>query len=309
MSCVLYLFRIMKTRICCAIVSLLAVASSMNAQTKVTFETDFKNVSLEKNMTRIVGATEDVNLKINFESSDREKAWAEICKAPNRRGLNALHFQFRDVNVLDENGNEKKGRIQNEFGAAAGFRHFVNEVDVFLPEEMRHLLDYSGKIGWFTLQEYWNDVYNAPDGKVFRMTIGMLKDKGAGKDLYFNLRSEDNYGDGWVRINDFHNDRWKIPFGKWFTIRTEITEGGPNTGRFKVQVRKKGSLRWVTIFDEQMQTWSSKYNDGVLTPDGINSLQMLKFYTSKEVINFMAENGHTLDIYFTNWKFKGIKYE
>ena len=276
------------------------------AQRSVVINTDFSGVTLKKNMTRIVGI-DTLNLTINYEGKDRTKAWAEVCDAPNRKDKKALHFQFKSPNVLTDRGEEIKGRIQNELKFIPGFKNIVNEVDIFFPMHMSYLKSYPEAIHFLTLQEYWNDAYNRQFDKVFRMTVGMNKDKGVGKDLYLELRCADRKQDAFHYTLKSWLKSWNIPFGKWFTLRTEIEEGNVENGRFKLMVKMLGDSDWIVIFDGVLQTQSSEYNDGILKPDGINSFQVFKFYTSKDIINYMKDKGLTMDVYYSNWRFKGTR--
>jgi hypothetical protein len=131
------------------------------------------------------------------------------------------------------------------------------------------------------------------------MGIGIGKETGSGKDLFFSVNSEDA---GFNEIWNATNANIRVPVGKWFTMDYYILEGNDRTGRFYLAITPDGEEKQI-ICDVRNFT----HNTYDPAPNGLMAYNPMKLYTSKELVAFMKENGKTLQIYwddFRLWKGK-----
>lgn len=297
----------------------LGLANITLAQTNFHFASDFDNVKLDKNAKKFISLEDSLNIESNlaahkekshgkfwifYETVDLTKAKAEIVDAPLRNETKALHFHINEPNVI-KNGNVEKARVQMQFLKEPGFKSFVNEVSVFLPKKMQVINDIPKPIKRFTLQEYWNDPVTL-EGSVFTIKVGMEK-KTNGK-MYMRLSSRDYYDSKFHEVDYFKNEDWLVPFGVWFSLKTEIVEGDEYTGHVKLSVKKQSDDDYTVLIDTTARTMSRVYALKQKEPHGFTSLHALKLYTSKELVEWMRELNTPLDVYYSNWKFEGVTY-
>lgn len=284
------------------------------ANDTVSFFFDFSRTELDESRTMFV--SEDFagwndkgkqgKINLNYcAKSDFSKAYAEIADAPLLNGQRALHYVVHEPNNLDSLSRPLKGRVQNEFNVKKGFRSFVNEVDVLFPQSMNKIKEFDDAMSFFSLQEYWNDTHGKESS--FKITLRISKAKGLGQDLFLLLTADDNYKIGRHRVASFRDSSWAIPFGEWFSIRTEIVEGTGDLGWVRVSVKKKHDELWNVVFDEDIQTKSSAYIGTGKESKGFRSLQSLKFYMTKVLVEFFKKENVPLEVYYTNWKFIGLR--
>lgn len=289
------------------------------AQSNFHFASNFDNVKL-KNSLNFISMSDDNNLESNlaahtsklhgkfsiyYETIDLKKARAEIVDAPLQDGIKALHYHINEANVI-KNGKVEKSRIQMEFKKEPGFKSFASEVDVFFPKEMEIINDIRKPIKRFGMQEYWNDPVNLR-GTTFSISVGMVK-KYDGK-MHLKLSSRDYYDSKFHSVDYFENEDWLVPFGEWFSLKTEIVEGDEYTGHVKLSVKKQSDDDYTVLIDTTARTMSRVYASKQKEPHGFTSLHALKLYTSKELVEWMRELNNTpLDVYYSNWKFDGVTY-
>ena len=297
-----------------------ASVRKQNRQEQI-FELSFEGVNLYGS-NRLEGLDAKTGLNASFYNREKRiiniqgtegKAWAEIVKAPRRKG-NALHFIAVKPNDKDVAG--EKLRVT---GSISGLNavEVVNSVDIYVPRSWKALTKIEPGFTWLTVQEYWCATAGIPvEGEPqFRMTLGMLKKAGKGNKLYFDLKVQDlettKQADGsWkekyttlYKLDDRESKRFEIPFGKWFNLRTEIVVGDSKSGHFRlVATDHKG--RETVIFDEVCQTAASGYFKPGAKQPLYKSEAPLKLYTSAKMLQYMK--GKPLEIYYDNWKYKAI---
>ena len=170
---------------------------------------------------------------------------------------------------------------------------------------MAILDDYPKEINWLTVQELWNDPVNKK-GTTFRIRIGLQKSKKG--HLHFVVSTQDYHDGKYWPIAKFDNDNVLIPFGRWFTLRTEIKEGNSETGQISLAVKENNEKEMKSLYDETTQTMASVFCTGNFDPHGFTSLHLMKLYTSSQLTKWMHNRGLPLEMYFTNWKFSGVTY-
>ena len=132
----------------------------------VVFDISFEGINLTESF-KLEGVDIETQLNASYYSCEKHiidiqgsnnKAWAEIAKAPKRKGQ-ALHFIAVSANDRDIAG--EKIRLT---GSVSGLKAtaIINSVDIYLPRSMKALTKHSGAITWLTVQEYWCAVAGPP---------------------------------------------------------------------------------------------------------------------------------------------------
>ncbi len=231
----------------------------------------------------------------NYTGGEKSKRYAEIIDDPTNPGNNkVLHFWLGDYWTASEN--EEKARIQLEFHQInGGYKEFYQSVRVYLTEDFNVLKNYPGNIGWLTISEFWNNEWwDANEKYGFRVTLGIGKATGTGKDLHFIVNAENT---NFIEIWNADNPNVKVPVGKWFTMEYHFKEGNRDTGRFYMAITPDGEEKQV-ICDVHNFT----HNTTDPAPDGVTAYNPLKLYTSKEIVNHMKQQGKVLQIYWDDLK-------
>lgn len=251
---------------------------------------------------------------INFTCSYGE-AWPELVPSQDNPSNKVLYFRVDNAN--EHNSKHHKVRISCNVRKVPA-TSFTNTVDVLIPIEWAVLQDYENGIDWLTQQEYWCSSAGTPrEGyPQFRMTVGMLKNRGKGKKLYYYLKCQDLFTtvnhDGSLdekyvtlyEVDHRKDEFFPIPLGEWFNVRTEVISGDKETGHFKMTVTTANGKQYV-IFDEICPTHATGYDEPDANEALYTSLSPLKLYTSSKILEFFQQNNKSFGVYYDNWSFIG----
>jgi hypothetical protein len=243
------------------------------------------------------------NFNLQYQGGDSTMRFAKIIAEPGNRDNHVLQFWLDQPNV-----NGQKGRIQGNLYGNNGLYEFYQSERIFLTDDFNAIKNYPDKISWLTIAEFWNNItwsQTVPYG--FRITLGLGKPVSSPSDLYFILDAQDCqlFPDGsqkYTTIWSETNQTMKVPIGKWFTLEYYYKEGDARDGRFYLAITPEAGLKYV-IFDLTKIT----HNTEDPKPDGVGDFNPIKLYTSKGLINYMKDQGKTLQIYwddFRLWKDK-----
>lgn len=238
------------------------------------------------------------NFNLQYQGGDTTMRYAKIIPEPGNPGNHVLHFWLNEPNVEGS-----KGRIQANLYGNKGMKEFYQSERIFLHSDFNTVRTFPDKISWLTIAEFWNNItwsQTVPYG--FRITLGIGKPVATESDLYFILDGQDcqlfpdnsqKYTTLWSRTNTTS----KVPIGKWFTLEYYYREGDANTGKFYMAIQPDGEPKQV-IFDLTAITHNTKDPQ----PDGVTDFNPVKLYTSKQLINYMKNQGKTLQIYWDDFK-------
>ncbi len=166
---------------------------------------------------------------------------------------------------------------------------------MYLTDDFNALTSWEKGFNWLTISEFWNNEWWVSGEKYgFRISIGISKEAGAGKNLYFGVDSQDM---GFVEVWNASNKNVKVPVGKWFTMEYYFKEGNDKTGRFYMAITPEGEQKQVVC-----DVHNFTHNTEDPAPDGMTAYNPVKLYTSKELVDFMKSNGKTLQIYWDDLK-------
>jgi hypothetical protein len=238
------------------------------------------------------------NFNLQYQGGDSAMRYAKIIPEPGNAGNHVLHFWLDKPNVEG-----KKGRIQANLYGNKGMKEFYQSERIFLHDDFNSVRTFPNKISWLTIAEFWNNItwsQTVPYG--FRITLGIGKPTAAESDLFFIIDGQDCqlFEDGsqkYTTLWSDTNNRVKVPIGKWFTLEYYYKEGNAEEGRFYMAIQRDGGEKEV-IFDLKRITHNTKDP----APDGVTDFNPIKLYTSKQLIDYMQNQGKTLQIYWDDFK-------
>ncbi len=237
----------------------------------------------------------EINLiYFNYAGGDESKRHVKIIDDPTNPGNNkVLHYRAGDY-WLNSGEGEEKTRIQLElYRIKGGYKEFFQSVRVYLTDDFNYLKKWQKSFNWLTIAEFWNnESWEKEYG--FRISVGIWKEAGANKDLYFSVGAEDV---GFKAVWHVNNDQVKVPVEKWFTINYHYKEGNKDTGRFYMSIKPDGEAEQVVC-----DVYDFTHNTQDPNPDGVTAYNPLKLYTSKELITFMKSQDKALQIYWDDFK-------
>lgn len=231
---------------------------------------------------------------IQYQGGTPKDRIARIVTDPTDPDNRVLHFWLKNPNVSIKKKNEKKGRIQANIYKNRNIYQMRQRCRVFLPKKDFEILrKWPEKFGWLTLAEFWNEPSWVGSDYPFRISINITKSQGAGKPFVFGIHGQTKPKDNWQSIWDDHNSDFHIPVGEWLTLTYVFIEGGKNTGRLLFTVERENGEKH-TIFDIHDCTRHPDQS----SPNGLTSWNPLKLYTSQSTVDWVRNNGGTLQVYW-----------
>lgn len=234
---------------------------------------------------------------IQFQGGDETQRMAHVAPDPQNPSNNAFKFW-----VLQPNSGNN-GRIQaNLYNNTELYKVFYS-VRMYLPEVFNLLKTMPTSIDddFNTLIEFWNN-NNWDEDYPFRVKVNLTKNgnfldsvrvKATGQ---YHAGSPDSWQDVWL----IHNTSYVVPVKKWMTLRVYFAEGDDCTGRFIMTITPDGGQETI-VFNVRNYT---RHSDDPF-PDGVRDFNPFKLYTSDDVVDWVRNNGDTLNIFwddFEIWK-------
>lgn len=238
------------------------------------------------------------NFNLQYQGGDSTQRFAKIIPEPGNPSNQVLHFWLDQPNV-----GGSKGRIQGNIYGNKGMKEFYQSERIFLTNDFNTVRTFPDKISWLTIAEFWNNItwsQTVPYG--FRITLGIGKPVATESDLYFILDGQDcqlfaNGSQKYTTLWSETNQDVKVPIGKWFTLEYYYKEGNAENGKFYMTIQPEGGKKEV-IFDLTVITHNTKDPN----PDGVTDFNPIKLYTSKQLINYMKNQGKTLQVYWDDFR-------
>lgn len=217
---------------------------------------------------------------INYEAGDDSQRKALLCDDPVDSSNTVLKFILNEA-AIPEAG-RMKGRVNMIFDKMAEYAHYSQRVRLYLSPDMAHLKDWSQKIDWLTLFEFWST-----DNQ--RITLGLAKNAGPGpQELFFNLEySSKPLGISWKDDYSVTATQFAVPFGEWLDIEVQVAAGSGEAATSTVLLHGAGTR--TTLFESHAgfgQYW------------GLTRVNPMKLYTSEALIDYMKDNGWELSVYW-----------
>ncbi len=234
-----------------------------------------------------------------------------LTKDPENHGNQVLHTWIAapNENISDDNkvcNRDKKGsrkaRVQHVLKDNPTLSEFQYRVRLRLGKPaFEAMVNSPYKITWMTIGEFWN---NSPEQEhPFRVTLNLVKaEERRGASFYFGLKGEKQNEATleWEQV-------WReqivsdvaVPLGEWFTFEVGLREGNRQSGRARVHVTKADGLRYKVA---DVRDWTY-HPEG--TPDGFQSINTMKLYTSGQVMCGLRQRGHVLQAWWDDYAIGG----
>lgn len=246
-------------------------------------------------------APEIGNVKINFEGGDTTQRKAKIVNDPTNPNNKVLYYWLAKANAL----NFVKGRVQTDAYDGTGVKELYQSVRMYLGDGFNTIKNWNKECDWLTIFEFWNNKAWDDAPNPFRIKVTIAKPSAAvGTPLNFRVTAQTyntttgNFSNKWEATNTSYT----VPVMQWFTIDYYYKEGDGNNGRFYLAIKPDGGAKTV-LFNEV--NWTQSPTD--TAPDGLTDVNIMKLYTSKDLLVYLGQNGKVLEIYWDNlqvWKDK-----
>lgn len=241
------------------------------------------------------GAPADVG--VFYEGGTVSDRYAQVVADPTGRNNRVLKFWLKDASVAGQRIGRSKGRIQMAL-ANLGFTEAYQRYRIYLHPDLEHYRAFPKQNVWFTLNELWFGATWEDHPYPFRITLGLAKEAGAGRPLYFLATADSGVRRGgrdqWTEVWHSINRDFQVPVGEWMDVELGYRQGDSRTGRFYLAVKRQSDPALTTVMD--VRDWT--YNPQAREPVPLTHWNPLKLYTSGEIIDFIRKRGGVTQVYF-----------
>ncbi|MDG1332255.1 MAG: hypothetical protein P8P74_07985 [Crocinitomicaceae bacterium] len=234
--------------------------------------------------------------RINYEDGDDTQRYCEIINDPLDPTNQVLQFKIIEPHISE--GDSKKGRVNAFVSRNNCLKELHQTVRIFLDPDMEYLKQWEKAISWLTLFEYWNNSTVYKEKKQFKVSVNLVKlETGIVDNLYFQVKSNRYKLTKTEEVWKETATNFPVNFSEWMTVELYIKEGDEENGRFYLAVTPDSGSK-VVLFDITNTTQHPKEK----CPDGFSEFNPMKLYTSDNLINFMKDNGKSLEVLWDDWK-------
>ena len=234
-------------------------------------------------------------VNIQYQGGTPDQRLAEILPGPVDPANRVLQFRIREPNVDDERGRVQANIYENNKIGALSY-----SVRLFIPDSFTHLRTAPFSIYWLTLMEFWNNANWTGEGYPFRISVNLRKTPTPGAPFTVELKSQvmdtktNRWEDPpiWVSVNE----DYAVPVGQWLTLNIRLEEGDVNTGYFELSITPDGGE--TTVVHRVSNTTHHPLDPA---PNGIGHFNPMKLYTSRKVLEYMANEGQLLHLYWDDF--------
>ena len=242
------------------------------------------------------------DFSFQYEGGNESERHAQLRPDPNDTQNTVLHFWLQHANV-EQNGVKTKGRVQSNIYHNQNLTEIYQRIKLYLPDDFELLKQAPTTIGWLTLFEFWNNPEWISEGLGFRISVDIKKlDATVNTPLTLGIHGQVFENDRYQSIWQMDNSSFTLPIDSWMDIEIYFKEGNEHEGRFIMTVATQEGPGMV-VFD--ITNFTHHPNDP--NPDGLSHFNPMKLYTSKGLIDYVRDNGKSLQVYwddFELWKNK-----
>jgi len=226
---------------------------------------------------------------INYEAGTAAQRYAMIADDPDPAvdGNPVLMFKIISPHIVE--GDHQKGRVNAYLEDLADMGYLSQSVRLFLHPDMAALKDWTARVDWLTLFEFWSTDY-------FRITVSLYKPAGPADRLRFRVSCTTRWALGTWKEEWSETAEYAVPFGRWMTIELAARAGDAATGTFSMAVTDADAGRQV-LFDLARVTG---------TPEGYTGFNPMKLYTSDTLIEYMSASNKALEVYWDDWRLSRV---
>lgn len=244
-------------------------------------------------------------VEIGYEDGEDNQRIAKIETDPDDATNQIMSYQILEPHIKE--GSHYKGRVQLSVNNNQCIKEIYQTVKLKLHPDMEHLTQWSERMPWLTVFEFWNNATWSNEKRTFRVTVNLFKDaEGPVDALHFHVKADHQKCNWCEWKSDWEEEatHFAIPIDEWMELELYLLEGDENNGRFYLAVTPESSGTKTVLFDITNRTQHEKEK----CPDGFTHFQPMKMYTSDAVINYMKESNKQLKFYWDDWKiFKNKK--
>jgi hypothetical protein len=238
---------------------------------------------------------------VQYEGGEINERRAEFIEDPTIPGNRVLQFWLQKPNVMGDDRQPLKGRVQMNFYENREVRQVKMSVRMYLHPDMEHVRSYPGPVDWLTISEWWNNAGWTREKFPFRISVNIVKESAeASAPLRFKVHAQslDTRKHRWSHeVWEQVNREFGLPVGRWVTLEYGFTEGDAQKGRFFMAATPEGGARSV-IFDIHGYT----HHPEDPAPDGLSHLNPVKLYTSRQLVDHVRANGGALQVFWDDLK-------
>jgi hypothetical protein len=244
---------------------------------------------------------QSVDVPIWYEAGTASDRSVAVVDDPTLPGNKVLHYRIKNAVVPAGGQGQFKARIQTQFRPPAPTVVY-ERFRLYLHPDVALYRAYPQSNNWFMVSETRAGAQNT-DPYVFRITLNIVKLAGAGEPLHFSVagdtRTGGSSGQGtWANLWGLFHPQFDVPTGKWMNVEIGYRSGDASTGRFYLAVQPEGDPTKTVLFDHT--NWT--YHPGAPGPVPFSNTQPLKLYTSDDIVNFIGNNGGTVQIYWDDFE-------
>ncbi len=236
---------------------------------------------------------------IELKDGTENDRFAAIVDDPTGVSNKVLQFWLKHPHEI-VNETTKKGRVQASMSNNVDLTEVYQKIRLFIHEDFNILKAYPKSFAWMGVFEVWNDPNWGVEGDYpFRFGLNIKKaEKDTVESFYFRVKGQTRDNSGPETLWEETNYDYPVPVGEWFTLETYMKEGDANNGRYYVAITSDKDVKTV-LFDITDYTYHP--SDPNFT-DGFPFFNPMKLYTSDDIVNFVDENGGTLQFFWDDFE-------
>jgi hypothetical protein len=236
-------------------------------------------------------------VEIGYESGDDLQRKASITDDPDSLGNAVLQYRLVEPHIRE--GAKRKGRVQMSLHDNNCISEIYQTVRLKLHPDMAYFEQWSERIYWLTLFEFWNNGAWTKEKNTFRVSVNLFKDAGVGEPLHFRAKSD--YQNcrtcAWKEVWGETATAFSLLYGEWMEIELYLKEGDAGDGRFYMAATPAHGNKTV-LFDIHNTTQHPDED----CPDGFTHFEPMKMYTSEENIDYMKDGSKEFSIFWDDWR-------
>jgi len=250
---------------------------------------------------------EEIKTVIRYEDGNKSGRYADVVADPSGGSNQVLHFWLKKAQVGGQRKGSSKGRIQLNM-SKLNFTEVYQRFRVYLGSDLIHYKSLADSNGWFTIGEFWFG-QKGKHPHPFRITLGIVKNSGAGSPLLLAVSGEvaagGKKGHGkWSSIwHEISDDAEELPVGEWIDIEIGYRQGDKETGRFEVSTKRRDDSKMFTVLS--VNDWT--YSPEAKSPVPLTAWNPLKIYTSSKIIDHIQSKGGVAELYFDDLEIRASK--
>jgi hypothetical protein len=230
---------------------------------------------------------------IQYEGGTAAARYARVIDDPTHPGNKVLHYWLKDARAAGQRSGHYKGRIQLNL-VNLNKRSVYQAFRMYLHPDLAHYRSYPKQNTWFTINELWFGAAWKDADYPFRISLDIVKERGAGAPLLLAASGSVNVRGRWEHVWGSVNKNFAVPVGEWLDVEVGYQQGNAQSGRFYVAVKPASAAAKTEVLN--VTNWT--YHPRAPRPVPLTHWQPLKVYTSDDIIDHVLSQGGVVQIYW-----------